>query len=246
MELLQEFKFKNIYELAELIDGSVKAEVELSRYDEEYFIGAATRFSKKTLLHLYIVTTAINFYRRDFRKNGDLEDEESMGKWYSLFESYQIPIKKYNFNGERELLNWFEKNINLFENLFNKMADEVFYILFANRQFLLNFNNLIINTVRNTEFPQKCLKAKGTIKRIRIPEWVKKAVYHRDKGRCVFCLTDLTSLINTSTISNFDHIVSLDQDGTNDPCNIQLTCETCNKTKTNNEGETSSKYIPWW
>ena len=244
MSALQEFKFKNIYELADLIDGHVRAEVEFWNYNEGIFVDAATRFSKDTLLHLYIVTTALNYHRRDFRKNGSDEDDETMQKWYSVFDTYQIKIKKFNFNGKQQLVDWFDRNINAFEDLFNKMADEVFYILFANRQFLLDFNNLTAKTVMDIGFPTDRLTTKETIKRVAIPKWVQTAVFHRDKGRCVFCFTDLTSLVNTLTSSNYDHIVPLDLYGTNDPCNIQLTCERCNKKKLNKEGITSSMYIP--
>jgi 5-methylcytosine-specific restriction endonuclease McrA len=246
MNTLQEFKFKGVYELTDLIDGHVKAGEEFWNYNEEHFIESATRFSKDTLLHLYIVTTALNYYRRDFRKNGDDWDDEMMKSWYSLFENYQITIKNFNFNGKQEIVRWFDKNVVLFETLFDRMADEVFYLLFSNRQFLLDFNNVTTNTVIDTVFPKNALTAKGTIKRITIPKWVRTAVFHRDKGRCVFCFTDLTSLINTLTSSNFDHIIPLDLFGTNDPCNIQLTCEKCNKQKTNKDGATSSIYIPWW
>lgn len=246
MTALQEFKFKNTYELADLIDTHVKAEVEFWNYNKQFFINSATKFSKNTLLHLYIVTTALNYYHRNFRKNGDCEDEESMEKWYSLFNTYQIEIKKFKFNSRQELVAWFEQNINLFTELFDKMANEVFYILFANRQFLLRFNNLAAKVVMEAKFPKNCIGAKGTIKRVNIPKWVQTAVFHRDKGRCIFCFTDLTSLVNTLTSSNYDHIVPLDLFGTNDPCNIQLTCERCNKMKTNKDGITSDKYITWW
>lgn len=246
MDTLQEFRFKNIYELTGVIDNSVNEEIELWNYKEDFFINSATRFSKDTLLHLYIVTTAVNHYRSNFRNNGDLEDEKTMQKWYSLFDSYQIEIQKFDFNTKYELIDWFDKNVNYFANLFDKMAGEVFYILFANRQFLLDFNNLVTKTVRDTVFPKEDLTTKGTIKRMAIPKWVQMAVFHRDKGRCIFCFTDLTSLINTLTSLNYDHIVPLDLFGTNDPCNIQLTCEKCNKTKTNKDGATSNKYIPWW
>ena len=246
MNGLQEFKFNHIYELVDLIDGSVKAGVSFWNYDEDVFIRSATKFSKETLLHLYIVTTAINYHHKDFRKNGNLIDEDSIEKWYSLFDSYSIKVRKYNFSGKTEIVKWFELNIGNFEELFIKMSDEVFYILFANRQFLLEFNNLTAETILDTEFPQKHLTPKGTIKRVAIPKWVKDAVFHREKGRCVFCNTDLTGLVNTLTNSNYDHIVPLDLHGTNDPCNIQLTCEKCNKTKTNKDGTTSNKYIPWW
>lgn len=246
MSSLQEFKFNNIYELADIVDGSVKAGLGFWNYNKDYFIQAATKFSKDTLLHLYIVTTAFNYHRRDFRKNGDLIDEDSIEKWYSLFDSYEIKVSKYNLNGKTEIIKWFERHSEKFEELFNKMSDEVFYILFANRQFLLEFNNLTTATVLDTKFSKKNLTPKGTIKRVAIPKWVKTAVYHREKGRCVFCNTDLTGLVNILTTSNYDHIVPLDLHGTNDPCNIQLTCEKCNKTKTNKHGSTSNKYIPWW
>jgi hypothetical protein len=246
MNIIQEFKFKNIYELTDMIDSHVKAEVELWNYNTEYFINGATRFSKSTLLHLYIVTTAFNYYRTDFRNNGSDWDDESMQKWYSLFDTYQIKINKFNFNGKAEIIEWFDRNENQFFQLFDQMADEVFHVLFANRQFLLEFNILIAKTVIETKFPDTFLSGKGTIKRTAIPKWVKTAVFHRDKGRCVFCLTDLTSLINTLTSSNYDHIVPLDLFGTNDPCNVQLTCEKCNKSKANKNGSTSGIYIPWW
>ena len=246
MDELQEFKFNNIYELADLIDNSVKADVQFWNYDTDFFINAATKFSKDSLLHLYIVTTAFNYYRRDFRKNGDMLDENSIEKWYSLFDNYDIEIDEFEFDGDSEIIDWFINNEEKFEALFNYMADEVFYILFANRQFLLDFNNLAVETVKEIDFPKNLISSKGTIKRIAIPKWVKTAVYHREKGRCVFCNTDLTGLVNTLTNSNYDHIVPLDLFGTNDPCNIQLTCEKCNKSKTNKSGKTSSKYIPWW
>lgn len=246
MNELQEFKFDCIYELAELIDNSVKADVQFWNYNQENFINAATKFSKDSLLHLYIVTTSLNYYRREFHKNGDCYDEDSIGKWYDLFENYKIEIEEVNFDEGNEILEWFDRNIEKFEELFERMADEIFYILFANRQFLLNFNKLVVETVKEIEFSNELVTQKGTIKRVPIPQWVKTAVYHRDKGRCVFCNTDLTSLVNTLTSINYDHIVPLDLLGTNDPCNIQLACERCNKSKTNKDGSTSNKYIPWW
>lgn len=243
---LQEFKYKDVYELADLIDRSVKADVGFWNYNVDFFIQAATKFSKDTLLHLYIVTTAINYYHREFRKNGDEIEEDNIEEWYALFNSYSIRVEKYNFNDTIEIIEWFDNHINEFEELFDKMSDEIFYLLFANRQFLLNFNNLTTKTVISTDFPNKFLTDKGTIKRVVIPKWVKTAVFHRDKGRCIFCNTDMTGLINTLTNLNYDHIVPLDLHGTNDPSNIQLTCEKCNKIKTNKKGTTSNKYIPWW
>lgn len=248
MHKLREFKFNKIYYLADLIDESVKAGVEFWNFNEEYFIEAAVKFSKESLLHQYIATTAINFYRRDLRKNPESYFNEDVEEWYSQFENYGVDFTReiVDFDDDELPIKWFEENICSFQELFDKMSDEVFHLLFANRRFLLDFNILTTLTTRQVSIPTKFLTKKGTIKRAQIPQWVKGAVFHRDKGRCVFCNTDLTGLINTLTNLNYDHIVPLDLYGANDPSNIQLLCEKCNKTKNNRQSSTSNKYIPWW
>lgn len=251
METLKEFHYSSTYELADLIDGSVKEGISFWNYNEDYFINASCKFSKDTLLHLYIVITALNYYtnyyRRYYRKYGEFDEpEEHTEKWYKLFETYNIQFRKFKSNSVKPFLFWFEKNHDNFLQLFDRMAEEVFYILFANRSFLLDFNNIVAQTVLDTEYPAHLTTKKGTLKRTAIPQWVKKAVYHREKGRCVFCNCDLTGLINIYNNSNYDHIVPLDLYGANDPCNIQLSCESCNRSKTNKEGTTSNRYMPWW
>lgn len=247
METLQEFRYNSIYELADLIDGSVKDEVCFWNYNEEYFIEICSKFSKDTLLHLYIVITAINFYRRDFRKNPELyEEDDDLEKWYSLFKTYSVEFKKPNFKKDQSPEAWLNSEIQAFYSLFEKMAEEVFYILFANRDFLLKFNSIVATTVKETLFPSHLITRKGTLRRVSIPQWAKKAVYHREKGRCVFCNSDLTGIINVFNTSNYDHIVPLDLFGANDPCNLQLSCEKCNKSKNNKAGATSNFYMPWW
>lgn len=247
MDELQDYKFNEIYDLAALIDSSAKYESSFFNYDRNLFINRASKFSKKTLLHLYITSTSLNHFRTQFRKESDFFYEDGvMDSWYNSFGEYNINLSRFNFEGKQTIYEWFNKNEKKFEQLFDKMADELFYILFSNRGFLLNFNYLVSETVCDNIFPEKNLNPKGKIKRVSIPQWVKNAVYHRDKGRCVFCNTDLTRLINILTSSNFDHIIPLDLNGANDPCNIQLSCEKCNKSKKNNDGSTSTKYIPWW
>lgn len=246
MKNLREYKFDSIYELISLIDGHVKHGSEFWNFDEELFANCATKFSKFTLLHLYTITTALNYYRRDFRKNGDCIEEDGIQYWYDLFETYNVKYEVFDFETEEDISFWFERNENSFEDLFEMMADEVFHILFSNRNFLLKFNRLLHNTVLDITSHKDRFTEKGTIKRTYIPTWVKKAVFHRDKGRCVYCNTDLTNIYNTLTNSNYDHMVPLDLMGVNDPCNIQLTCESCNKSKSNKEESTGTHYIPWW
>jgi hypothetical protein len=188
MSELKDYNFAGTYDLAGLINYSVKNQIQFWNYNPKYFINSATNFSKHTLLHLYIATTALNYHNRNFRKNGDVFDEDSMQTWYDLFENYKIKIKEFDFESDDEIENWFNDNFNKFGELFSKMADEAFHILFANRGFLLNFNNLVKDNIKEIKVPKTYLTKKGTIKRTTIPKWVKNAVFHRDKGSACFAI----------------------------------------------------------
>lgn len=193
----------------------------------------------------------------------DAVSEEDSERWISLFETYDVMNPSFDVyrDADEEPYKWFIENQEKFYELFDCMADEVFHILFANRNFLIRFNLLVAKTVEATitksfpfeqytdpraHYPKDKLSSKERIKRRSIPSWVKNAVFHRDKGRCVYCNTDLTGVVNSLTAKNYDHMVPLDLFGTNDPCNIQLTCETCNKSKSNRFSSTGFRYHPWW
>lgn len=114
----------------------------------------------------------------------------------------------------------------LFYEIIASIAIEVEYILFQNRDFLLRFNEQ--QAVAFEDKPRK---------RVYIPEWVKRAVLFRDKGCCVFCKKDLTGLYSLleDNEKHFDHIVSLNEGGINDVCNIQLSCQDCNLKKSDRD-----------
>lgn len=250
MSKLQKYSFHGIYDLVNLVEEHINSKIEFCNYNEDYFIKHSAKFSKDTLLHQYIVITALNFYRCDFRKNADCYDDEYLLNWYEKFDTYNISTPKMVENDDDEdsgAYEWFLENEDQFCDLFSEMSEEAFYILLNNRKLLLKFNAIVSTHIydKNLIYPIKYMTGKGTIKRCHIPVWVKKAIFHRDKGRCVFCNTDLTNLINSFKKTNFDHIVPLDMYGVNDPCNIQLTCETCNKSKSNIEVTTSEKYFSW-
>lgn len=122
-----------------------------------------------------------------------------------------------------------------YENVVNKIADEMFYILFLNRNFLLLFNYYI------------SLIHDSISQHIYIPKWVKNAVFYRDRGRCVLCGKDLSgtmAIIEYNKV-HYDHIVPLDQGGINDVSNIQLLCEKCNLTK-GTKSITNNIYQNWF
>jgi hypothetical protein len=138
------------------------------------------------------------------------------------------------------------------ENLVSRAVDEVFYILFSNRQLLLNFNEMMTRQIACTELdevPEEQLPyfvRSGVLRRVSIPQWVKDAVFFRDRGRCVFCRSDLSGLITIGSDKNFDHVVPLAQGGLNDVTNVQLLCDGCNSRKSAGEAITSDFYQAWY
>jgi hypothetical protein len=59
-----------------------------------------------------------------------------------------------------------------------------------------------------------------------IPEHVKMFVWQRDRGRCVKC--------GSQERLEYDHVISLAKGGSNTERNLQLLCESCNRTKGSN------------
>ena len=250
---LIEYKYKDIYRFLSIIQDSVENEVSFWNFNEEMFVDAATKFNRITLLDIYVTTTLFNYYHRMFKKDGDCIESDEIDRWIEIMKEYEIiPAEEYDEDVDDASLVWFEKNIENFADLFDKISQELVHILFNDKQFLFKFNSLVQKIVKDEEkdynlpWPKDSLNEDGTIKRQTIPQWVKNAVYHRDKGHCVFCSRDLTGLINVLRQSNYDHIIPLKQFGTNDPCNIQLTCEECNKSKGAQLKMPKYKYQSWW
>lgn len=59
-----------------------------------------------------------------------------------------------------------------------------------------------------------------------IPQEVKDVVWNRDSGRCVLC--------GSNEKLEFDHIIPFSKGGSDTARNIQLLCENCNRTKSDN------------
>jgi hypothetical protein len=218
-----EYKFASIYRFADIIYQSVKSEVEFFNYNIDEFILSATSFQKKSLLHIYTESTLYNYFNRDFCKNGDCYEEEYIEEWHKIFSAYNVKLKYpdcdfYNVENDNCVYMWFLQNELCFKMLFKKISLEVVLILFANKNFLLDFNILARKSFE--ELPKERLSAKGIVRRTAIPAWVKKAVFYRDYGRCVFCNKDLTGIFSAMPSSNYDHIIPLFKQGFNDICNM--------------------------
>ncbi|WDE00740.1 HNH endonuclease [Thalassomonas actiniarum] len=140
-----------------------------------------------------------------------------------------------------------------YETLIQHTVKEVFHVLFQNRGLLLLFNEMIASSLKlekDAPPPEEkvVLFAKpGVLVRKSIPKWVKRAVFFRDRGRCVLCDKDLSGMVNIENLENYDHIVPLAEHGLNDISNIQLLCKECNQTeKRDGQAVTSNKYQSWY
>ena len=144
--------------------------------------------------------------------------------------------------------------LDVYEHLveaYKKVSYEVFHILFMNRAFLQKFNQLLADNLELFSTDEDIqlydvFKKNGTLKRVAIPSFVKKAVFYRDRGRCVYCNKDLSNLISVLSKGNFDHIIPLAKFGANDISNLQLCCSGCNGQKREKIIEPSHSYERWY
>ncbi|MCU5511397.1 HNH endonuclease [Bacillus cereus] len=146
---------------------------------------------------------------------------------------------------------WFDyvyENANLIDEI---VIHSAFQILFQDRRFLHDFHIKLAEFIESqiAEIKQKYpddITQRNRIKRKAFPEWLKKAVYHRDKGTCTFCRCDLSHLVRIQNTKHIDHIVPLALFGSNDASNYQLLCETCNTSKGAHSTDTNSVNVPFW
>jgi hypothetical protein len=262
--LSRQYVFQRVYDMAALVEGSVQDDssfLELN-WDDPELVKSLAAFSKITVLHRYIFAMIAVQYRYDYRKNADIYEEspeliKGTEDWlraydidflpYSKFQA-AIPISQAKTRADYPFHQWFLNQETQFEQLWEKITEEVFYLLFGNRTFLLTFNVALTTWIRNQKvtYPSGYLNEQGTIKRVFMPRWVRDAVFFRDHGRCVFCHVDLSGLLSLEQLDHFDHMVPLALGGVNDPTNVQLLCEQCNLKKGDSDARTGLRYPAWW
>jgi hypothetical protein len=140
----------------------------------------------------------------------------------------------------------------VYGSLVERIVEEVFFIMFLNRHALMRFHELVAGVISDIEIEEvefenrKWFARDGVLRRETIPQWAKKAVFYRDRGRCVLCNRDLSNLISLQNEENFDHLVPLVRGGINDVTNLQLLCAECNRKKSGGEAMTSVLYEKWY
>lgn len=227
----------------------------------ENFVAPFPKFSRLHSFIGYIIEGVLHEQLdSDFEKNQDVRKlwvEEAMDRYQLSYEPFHTwrnrtasdPLTADDAYDYLSELMWGEE----YEQLMDRLVGEVFFHLFLNRQFLSAFNQniarIVVSDLSREELPPdlaKYLTRDGVLRRARIPAWVRRAVYYRDRGLCVFCHRDLTGTINLQTEENFDHIVPLAASGMNDVSNIQLLCGPCNRRKRDGRAATSAAYEAWY
>lgn len=256
------FIFHQVYDMAAVVEECIDNAGSFGEVDwkNPEVLNCLIDFSKVSLLHHYVYSMIGLEHRHDYRKNSDLyeESEEMRAEVHGLLEAYGISVQPYEDyvdslaeaqENDAWFYHWFLKHETMFEELWEKMTQEVFHLLFANRAFLLRFNKALAMYLAEggVAIPPSFRGGRGVLKRqSHFPVWLRKAVFYRDQGRCVLCQRDLSGLISLGFEAHLDHIVPLQMWGSNDPCNIQLLCGTCNRRKSGKVATTATRYQPWW
>ena len=260
-----ENKYFNSYYYANIIENILSKDIELIGFIGNFFEGdmilyISKPFKKHSALHVFIEHVIGQFFENDmdeydqkYFKNGLYVD--------SVFLEYGLNDYTFKeFIGEKKEIAYTDVEMyhdelrmsGTLEELYEKISHEVFYLLFNNRKALLNFNYIVaehmeINIAEIIDDEDKKLfNGKGFLKRVRIPEWAKTAVFFRDKGFCSFCFKNISSLINSENDRHYDHIIPLSKGGLNDISNLQLLCSECILKKGNYHIFTSNKYQSWY
>ncbi|MGI2036303.1 HNH endonuclease [Rhizobium panacihumi] len=154
----------------------------------------------------------------------------------TFLETYKVPFNAENLADE-DAFYTFVSESEEYDTAMDELVDEVFHVFFNDVRFLQSFNQLCAKYIDGAGMTQA-----GTLKRVPIPAWARRAIFHRDKGECWECKRSLAMLINRPETECYDHIVPFARFGANVVTNLQLLCEPCNLRKSANEQPVSSLY----
>lgn len=267
-----EIKYFETYYFANIVNNILRDPFSYLRslnnfFGEENYRNFLKPFPKKSALHEFIVFIIDSI---NYEDSNEYENENFIKCKRKLW--VEIALEHYNFEfdsfekfleekekpreeiDDDDISEYFQylRFYGPYEDLLDRMSEEIFFILFLNRQTLQRFNELISHQIQDRELDEldeedlPYFRKDGVLNRVAIPKWVMRAVTHRDRGMCVGCHKDLTGTISISETENFDHIIPLANGGINDITNIQLLCENCNKSKNSKSISTSIKYEKWY
>lgn len=251
---LQSVSTTDLYYICQVVDNVTRKPGEYLRNLEDIFgdmrsMSLARNFPKWTVLHEFIeeIVCSIAF-----------EDAVSTVKkpkdyWITHLIADNSPsggtvyAREFGVGEGHEYFDYLNQT-DIFSSVVERIAGQVFHVLFSNRRTLQAFGLMCSSYLTDTSpaFAPNSFTNSDYLKRANIPSWAKSAVYHRDKGHCVLCRTNLTNLVTQEGTLHFDHILPLKLGGMNCVTNLQLLCKKCNEKKGARNWETSDKYEVWY
>lgn len=135
------------------------------------------------------------------------------------------------------------------EKLLPILIEETFTTLFFNRQLMCEFNRNLSEFICELNYSDhpKILQKDGVVVRfVEWPTWVRRALAYRESGKCALCSADISGTIATLEEKEIqiDHIIALENGGSNDITNLQMLCKKCHEEKTRNTEITTSGNQP--
>ncbi|WP_157910474.1 HNH endonuclease signature motif containing protein [Pseudofrankia sp. BMG5.36] len=229
------------------------------------------------VIQLAIEDTFDSWHTLTFRPGGDDYDDEPQNMCYPIeaaCETFEIDYQPFlecswltfpndydprgRFRSWKAEANAYEeyfaelKLMGTLEELSGPLCDEIFFILFLNREALAGFNRLVAMHLDDLyvddleEEYRSLFRSNGVLLRKDIPAWAYHAVYYRDRGACVRCGQRVDRDISPRDTPEIDHIVPLSKGGLNDVTNLQILCRSCNRSKSNRDSNAGTRYERWW
>ncbi len=240
------FNIGAAYNLAESATAALKgrygdiAFVDIIDCSSDQFWTAALNPTKRTLLHQYLEGWELFSWDEAFP---ELSGEYALVSDFLKVCEVSVPAW---FTAEA-LRDRDDRIWGLVEKAIPKAANAAFNLLFQDRDFLVLFHEIVRLAVNHAVKEKKNARAVAPIPRCNyIPEWLKKGVYHRDRGICQCCGRDVSGLLNLEGVIHLDHLLPLFSGGTNDATNFQLLCRECNLSKGGRQIDSRSINHGFW
>lgn len=251
---LQMVSTVDLYYICQLVDGVTRTPGAFLRNIEDIFgdmssANLVRKYPKWTCFHIFVEELISSVIFEDAEKS----NKKPGGYWVDALRKSNdmrtttVRASEFGRNDGYEYLEFLQKD-DLIAELCQTIAKQVFHVLFSNRGTMSAFGHMVDGYVLDTAsaFMPDAFNQSGHLARSSIPTWAKSAVFHRDKGRCVLCQTDLTRLFSQQAETHYDHIIPLARGGMNCVTNLQLTCSTCNLVKGARSSSTSREYESWY
>jgi len=254
---LQNVSTVDLYYVCQVVDGVARQPGNFLRHIEDIFGDASSvllvrRFPRWTSFHIFIEEVIASLIWENANNRSDVV---ANGLWIDhLLDANEDAISDEQWdkiNSHRRMVDgYFDmlRDEQIIADISEHVAKQVFHVLFSNRGTMKAFGEMVTYYLQSAaiSFEPDAFCKTGSLKRVGIPAWAKSAVFHRDKGRCVFCKTDLTKLFSQLDAINYDHIIPLAAGGANCVTNLQLSCSTCNGSKGARHSDTSDEYEVWF